>query len=119
MVICECFIELGVEVYLFDCKFDYWLGDVVVELIGQEMIVFGWVDVCCDYGGVIFVDFFDWIGVCQLVMECDIMGVDSLCDFCYVVFLGDYFVVIGIVGVFCNGMLSLEMMLWWLVVKLL
>ncbi|MEG9506002.1 MAG: bifunctional lysylphosphatidylglycerol synthetase/lysine--tRNA ligase LysX, partial [Cutibacterium acnes] len=84
----ERLIESGVEAYPPDCKPDHRLGDVAVELTGQEMTVSGRVDACRDHGGVIFVDLFDWTGACQLVMERDTMGVDSLRDFRHAVSLG-------------------------------
>ena len=113
----ERLIESGVEAYPPDCKPDHRLGDVAVELTGQEMTVSGRVDACRDHGGVIFVDLFDWTGACQLVMERDTMGVDSLRDFRHAVSLGDHLVATGTVGASRNGTLSLEMTSWRLAAK--
>ena len=113
----ERLIESGVEAYPPDCKPDHRLGDVAVELTGQEMTVSGRVDACRDHGGVIFVDLFDWTGACQLVMERDSMGVDSLRDFRHTVSLGDHLVATGTVGASRNGTLSLEMTSWRLAAK--
>lgn len=41
----------------------YDVGILWVSDIGKEVIFVGWVGYCCDYGGVVFIDFCDVLGL--------------------------------------------------------
>lgn len=40
-----------------------YCGEVLFEDVGKEVVLIGWVDIRCDFGGIIFVDLRDRIGI--------------------------------------------------------
>lgn len=119
MAIRERLIEHGVEAYPPDCSPDRRPGEVATAGAGTAMTVSGRVLGCRDHGGVVFLDVEDWSGVCQVVLERDRVGAESLGSLGHTVSLGDHVVVPGRVGSSRNGTVSLLADGWRLAAKAL